>query len=82
MSLQNELKCLAIAITPPRYFSLPKSLNTKTGSFPDFPKASQKIYSSMIVSPITKTLISSKFFKIFLIFSKLKFFFIFDIKSF
>ena len=36
--LQKELKCLAIAKVPPRYFSLPKSLNTRTGSFQIYPE--------------------------------------------
>ena len=65
--LQKELKCLAIARTPPRYCSRPKSLNTKTGSFPDLPSASQKTYSSIMVSPIIKTLVSLKLSIILLI---------------
>ena len=36
--------CLDKAAAPPRYSSVLKSLKTKTGSFPDFPRASQKTY--------------------------------------
>ena len=42
--LQKGAKCREIAAAPPRYSSVFKSLKTRTGSFPDFPKASQKKY--------------------------------------
>ena len=41
---ENAAKLFAIAAAPPKYFSENKSLKTRTGSFPDFPKDSQKIY--------------------------------------
>ena len=41
---QNGDRCLEIAAAPPRYSSVFVSRRTKTGSFPDFPNASQKIY--------------------------------------
>ena len=44
-----------MAAVPPKYFSMYISRKIKIGSFPDLPKASQKTYSSMIVSPMTKT---------------------------
>ena len=60
--------CLAIPAEPPRYSSEFVSRIVKTGSFPDFPKASQKTYLSIISSPIIKTFnffISSKIDLIF-----------------
>ena len=54
---ENGVKFLAIEPAPPKYFSVFISLSTKIGSFPDFPRASEKVYSSIINSPITKILV-------------------------
>ena len=59
--LQKEDMCLEIAAAPPKYFSTLRFLDIRIGSFPDFPKASQKTYSSIMVSPITRTLILFNF---------------------
>ena len=42
------------------YSSELKSLRTSIGSLPDFPNASEKIYLSIIVSPIINIFILSK----------------------
>ena len=57
IDLRKLSKCFAIAIIPPKYFSLYKSFITKCGSLPDFPTDSLKTYSSIIVSPIVITLV-------------------------
>ena len=69
----SSYKFLAILKTPPRYCSCLMPLSTNIGSFPDLPKVSQKLYWSIIVSPITRIF---KFLKLSiddLIFSKLVF---------
>ena len=43
-----------MAAAPPKYSSVFISLKTSIGSFPDLPKASQKTYWSIMVSPITR----------------------------
>ena len=65
------LKCPEIASAPPKYFSENISLKTNIGSLPALPIASQKIYSSMIASPITSTLSFFKFSRTLNIYLKL-----------
>ena len=62
----------AIAAAPNK-LELFKSLITIWDSFPAFPRASQKLYWSIIVSPITRTFIF-KTIDISFIFSKSYFF--------
>ena len=70
------------AAAPPRYSSVFISLSANTGSFPDFPNASQKTYWSMIVSPIIKTFIFLNSSTNFLILLNVYFFLIFLIDCF
>ena len=50
--LVNAEQFCAMDKTPPRYLSEYFSLKLRTDSLPDFPRPSQKIYSSIILSPI------------------------------
>ena len=64
----NEEACEATIAAPPINFALSTGLTTTDGSSLDIPKASQLIYSSIIISPITQTFTLEKFLTSFLIF--------------
>ena len=67
--LQYSCKFLAIAKTPP-YFSALIFFKLIFKSLLALPSASQKIYSSIIVSPIINIFLFFKFSSLFLIISK------------
>ena len=71
-----------MAPEPPKYLSTLFFFKARNGSFPDLPNASQKTYSSIITSPITKIFLFLRLFisltillkfDIFLIFKTLLF---------
>ena len=76
---QNGERCLDIAAAPPKYCSVLISFKASIGSLPDFPRALQKTYWSIIVSPITRTFKFLKFSILFFISKKEYFFLILSI---